>query len=180
MPKMKLEVKECKSIEELATSAANLDLVNTKVQDLFFDIIDYLKCVSVKKDKIMNLNLTKEQASLLLEQFKPFLFSSNGLNVYASEDVYQEVKKIIDRCTVNGFPEIHMRPEHFDDEEELRVYQTMCDGTGGQCFVIFSLGDYTHLNDHQFREFAQGINKIVAHLDAQREDDIYMPIADED
>lgn len=49
--------------------------------------------------------LTKEQADWLIEKFKPFLFTSNCLNVFSSKDIFNEAKKIINECTEKEFKE---------------------------------------------------------------------------
>ena len=112
----------------------------------------------LKNKDVKPMKLTKEQAEWLQSVFDK---ETAGIRELAPYDI----RVILHKITEKEFPELHMRPKHADDDEELKIYETDCDNADQKCIVVFSHEEYTHMDRKQFREFAHKVNKIVGYLD---------------
>lgn len=105
--------------------------------------------------------LTKEQGEFLI---KILMQEPEGIDPFhrvIKRSIYQVIKKAIDKYTIKEFPELHMLPEHMDDKEEIRIYETDCANTRSECIVVYSYEEYTHMNKSQFKQFAEGVAEIA-------------------
>ena len=100
--------------------------------------------------------LTREQADWLIEKVMDNVRTGEFADVVYAD----EIENIINQCTEKEFPSIHMRPKHAEDTEEVKVYTGWCDGSNGNCIILFSLEEYTHFNKEQFKQFTAGCQKI--------------------
>ena len=108
--------------------------------------------------------LSKKQAEWLISKFEKYYRDNIRNNMWPCD-----VKDVISQCTEKEFPELYMRPKHGDDEEQIKIYQSDCVNGDANCIVLFSYEEYTHFNKGQFKQFAEGVNKIVKWLDEQEE-----------
>lgn len=107
-------------------------------------------------------SLTKEQAHWLIDLLKNNMDSCGEVEGNELYSGFKVAMDIINRCTEDEFPRFEMRLGNTDREH----YLTIRKASEESLFLDSPLGSI-HLRYVQFRQFAEGCNRIVEWLEGK-------------
>lgn len=103
---------------------------------------------------------TREQTNWFIEKLDMYhVHTDCSLTCEACEIKYGEVKRVIEQCTEREFPGLNI---NVMNDSQININEWKKD-----LLFLNVPGEYAYLNKAQFKQFAEGINKIVEWLEEQ-------------
>lgn len=101
--------------------------------------------------------LTKEQAAWLIDKINREGGVSYGMLTPPALQAYEDIMQIINQCTEQEFPELHIDDVHITRPNDSFVYILISYPQGSR------LG--SHMSVEDFKDFAIGVTKIAEWLE---------------